>query len=41
MAEAGPLRPAAFGRMERSSFRVLGIKQVVRMRIGRPGPAPA
>jgi hypothetical protein len=41
MPEAGPLLPIAFSRMERASFRILGIKQVVRLQIERPGPAPA
>jgi hypothetical protein len=41
MTEAGPLLPVAFSPVERASFRLLGIKQVVRLRIARPGPAPA
>ena len=39
-AAAPPLR-AAFSPVERASFRLLGIKQAVRLQIGRPGPAPA
>lgn len=41
MADAGPLLRTAFSPVERASFRLLGIKQVVRLRIARPGPAPA
>lgn len=41
MAEAGPLLPVAFSRLERASFRLLGIKQVVRLRIVPAGPRPA
>lgn len=41
VADAGPLLRAAFSPMERASFRLLGIKQVVRLRITPPGPGPA
>lgn len=41
LADAGPLLRAAFSPMERASFRLLGIKQVVRLRIVPPGPGPA
>jgi deazaflavin-dependent oxidoreductase (nitroreductase family) len=41
MADAGPLLRTAFSPVERASFRLLGIKQVVRLRIARSGPAPA
>ena len=40
-AEAGPLLPVAFSRMERASFRLLGIRQILRLRIAPAGPAPA
>lgn len=41
MAHAGPLLRTAFSPAERASFRLLGIKQVVRLQIAHPGPAPA
>ena len=41
VADAGPLLRAAFSPVERASFRLLGIKQVVRLRIAPPGPGPA
>ena len=41
VADAGPLLRAAFSPLERASFRLLGIKQVVRLRIAPPGPGPA
>ena len=41
VAEAAPLVRAAFSPVERASFRLLGIKQVVRLRIEPPGPGPA
>jgi deazaflavin-dependent oxidoreductase (nitroreductase family) len=41
MAEAGPLLPVAFSPVERASFRMLGIRQVLRLRIAPAGPGPA
>ncbi|HEY2130305.1 MAG TPA: hypothetical protein VGH77_24315 [Streptosporangiaceae bacterium] len=41
VVDAGPLLRAAFSPVERASFRLLGIKQVVRLRIAPPGPGPA
>lgn len=41
LAEAAPLVRAAFSPVERASFRLLGIKQVVRLRIVPAGPRPA
>jgi deazaflavin-dependent oxidoreductase (nitroreductase family) len=41
VAEAEPLARAAFSPMERASFRLLGIRQVMRLQAAPAGPGPA